>query len=77
VGDAGDGGHEDDGEEGADIEDQQLLLEGPGEGEAEEDDETEENVAADGGAGTSFVRGEADGWGGQLALLSVLRVRCR
>jgi hypothetical protein len=58
VGDAVDGGHEDDGEEGADIEDQQLFLEGPGEGEAEEDDKTEDNVAADGGAGSFFVRGE-------------------
>jgi hypothetical protein len=41
------GGHEDYGEERADIEDQQLLLDGPGESEQKQDDEGEDDVAAD------------------------------
>jgi len=47
LGDAYDNGHENDGEEGADVEDQDLFPEGPGEGEKEEDRDTEEDVAAD------------------------------
>ena len=42
-------GHEDDGEEGADVDDFEDLAEAPGEGEAERDGEDEEDVAADGG----------------------------
>ena len=68
-GDADDEGHENDGEESADVEDQQLFAEVPGEGEQKQDDDAEENVAADRGARPAFVRGEADRWGGQLALL--------
>jgi hypothetical protein len=68
-GDADDERHENDGEESADVEDQQLFAEVPGEGEQKQDDDAEENVAADRGAGPAFVRGEADRWGGQLALL--------
>jgi len=47
LGDACDDGHENDGEEGADVEDQKLFLEGPGEGEKKEDRDAEEDVAAD------------------------------
>jgi hypothetical protein len=45
--DAGDGGHENDSEEGADVEDQELFLEGVGEGEEQKDGDGKENVAAD------------------------------
>ena len=55
--DARDGGHENDGEEGADVEDQELFFEGPGEGEEEEDGDGEEDVAADFGAGSLSRRG--------------------
>jgi hypothetical protein len=48
--DASDGGHEDDSEEGADVEDEELFPEGPGEGEEEKDTDGEENVAAYRGA---------------------------
>jgi hypothetical protein len=51
LGDAGDDGHEDGGEEGADVYDEHLFLEGPGEGEEEKDSEGEEDVAANGAAG--------------------------
>jgi hypothetical protein len=44
--------HENNGEEGADVEDQELFFEGPGEGEEEEDRDRKEDVAADGGAGS-------------------------
>ena len=68
--DAGDDGHENDGEEGADVEDQELFFEGPGEGEKKEDRDSEEDVAADGGAGSLFVGSEVFGRGvGQLSLL--------
>ena len=72
--DLGDGGHEDDGEERRDVEDEQLFLEGPGEGEEEKDADAEEDVAADGYAGFFLASVECDGWGGQLALLWVLTV---
>jgi hypothetical protein len=58
LGEAGDGGHEDDSEEAADVEDQQLFLDGPGESEKKEDDDAEENVTADFSAGPLLVRGE-------------------
>ena len=51
LGDAGDDGHQDGGEEGGDVDDQHLFLEGPGEGEDEKDSESKEDVAADGSAG--------------------------
>jgi hypothetical protein len=70
----GDRGHEDDGEERGDVEDQQLFLEGPREGEQKEDAEAEENVAANGYARFFLTSIECDGWGGQLALLWVLTV---
>ncbi len=57
AGDASDGGHQDDSEERADVEDQQLFLEGPGEGEEEEDADGEEDVAADVAAWTALGRG--------------------
>jgi hypothetical protein len=56
--DAGDCGREDDGEEGADVENQQLFLEGPGECKEKDDDEDEEDVAAYFGAPSLLVRGE-------------------
>jgi hypothetical protein len=67
--DTDDNGHEDDGEESADVEDQQLLLEGPGEGEEKEDGDGEEDIAADGRSGLLLVRGEVREDGGQLVLL--------
>ena len=67
MGDARDGGHENDSEEGADVDDEELFLEGPGEGEKEEDYDAEEKVAADFSAGSFLVRGEVFGCGdGQL-----------
>jgi hypothetical protein len=68
-GDADDDGHEDDGEETADVEDQQLLLEGPGEGEEKDDGDGEEDIAADGCSGLLLVWGEVRKYGGQLVLL--------
>jgi len=61
--DAGDGGHENDSEERADVEDQNLLLEGPGEGEEEKDGDRKEDVAADFSAGSLLVGGEVFGCG--------------
>ncbi|WP_353063543.1 hypothetical protein RBB77_20070 [Tunturibacter psychrotolerans] len=54
----GDRGHENDGKERADVEDQELFLEGPGECEQKDDGEDEEDVAANFGAGSLLVRGE-------------------
>jgi hypothetical protein len=54
VGDVVDDGDEDGGEECGDVEDDELLAERPGEGEAEEDCEAEEDVAANGAAGGGF-----------------------
>jgi len=45
LGDAAYEGHENDSEEGADVEDEELFPEGPGEGEKEEDRDAEEDVA--------------------------------
>ena len=68
--DASDGGHEDDSEEGADVEDQELFPEGPGEGEKQEDRDAEEDVAADFSTGSFLVGGEVFGRGvGQRILL--------
>jgi hypothetical protein len=72
--DAPDGGHEDDSEEGADVKDEELFLEGPGEGEKQEDADAEEDVAADLAAGLLLVGGEVRRRGGQRALLWVLTV---
>jgi hypothetical protein len=69
-GDAGDDGHQDDGEEGADVEDQQLLFERPGEGEEKKDDDAEEDVCASCGPGLLLVRGQVREDSGQLVLLS-------
>jgi hypothetical protein len=49
--------HENDSEESADVEDEELFPEGPGEGEKEEDDDTEDDVAADFSAGSLLVGG--------------------
>jgi hypothetical protein len=51
LGDAGDDGHQDSSEEGADVDDEHLFLEGPGEGEEEQDSDGKEDVAADCTAG--------------------------
>src|SRR5580704_15416421 len=59
--DARDGGHEDDSKEAADVEDQKLFLEGPGEGEKKKDGDREEDVAADFGPGSLFVGSEVYG----------------
>lgn len=67
LGDAIDDRHEDDGEEGADIEDQQLLLEGPGEGEQKQQHDAEEDMAADRGAGLLLIRRQIRNQGCQLA----------
>jgi hypothetical protein len=78
--DAIDGGHENDGEEAADIEDQELFPEGVGEGEKEEDGDREEDVAADFSVGSLLVSGEFFGRGvGQpiSPWLWVLTVGCR
>jgi hypothetical protein len=56
--DASDRGHENDSKERADVEDQQLFLEGPGECEQEDDGEDEEDVAMGFVARSFFVRGE-------------------
>jgi hypothetical protein len=62
-GDAGDGRHEDDSEERADVEDEDLILEGPGEREKEQDADGKEDVAADFGAGALLVGGKVVGCG--------------
>jgi hypothetical protein len=73
-GDAGDDRHQDDGEEGADVEDQQLFLEDPGEGEKEQDDDAEEDIAADRSSGLLLVGGQMWEYGRQLVLLWVMTV---
>jgi hypothetical protein len=76
-GDAGDGGHEDDREEGADVEDQDLFLECPRKRKEEKYGDGEENVAADGCAGSLLVRGEVFRCGvGQPISPSMLAVGC-
>ena len=59
--DACDGGHENDSEERADVNDHQLILKGPGECEEEKDGDAEEDGAADFCAGPLLVRGEVFG----------------
>jgi hypothetical protein len=77
-GDARDGGHEDDREESTDIKDQELLLEGPGQGKQENDDEDEDDIAAGYGACSLLVRCEVFGrWVGQPDSPGMLTVRCR
>jgi hypothetical protein len=49
-GDAVDNRHQDDGEEGADVEDEKLMAELPGQGNQEKGDKGEDDVAADIGA---------------------------
>src|SRR6202042_2005565 len=56
--DAGDRGHKNDGKERADVEDQELFLEGPGERKQKDDGEDEEDVAANFGARLLLVGGE-------------------
>jgi hypothetical protein len=63
--DAGDSGHENDSEESADVEDEELFLECPGESEEEKDRDGEEDVTADFGAGSLLVGSEVFGWIGQ------------
>jgi hypothetical protein len=71
--DALDGGHENDSEEGADVEDEELFPEGEGEGEKKEDGDAEEDVATDPGAGVFFVGGQVFGCrAGQLGSPGVL-----
>ena len=50
LGDASDEGHQNGREESSDVDNQHFFLEGPGEGEQEEDADGEEDVAADGAA---------------------------
>ena len=65
LGDAVDSRHENDSEEGADVEDEELFLERPGKSEEEKDGDSEEDVAADGCAGSLLVGSEVFGWFGQ------------
>lgn len=66
--DAGDERHENDSEERADVENQELFLEGPGEGEEQEDDDAKDDVTADFSAGSLLVGAEVFGCGvGQLS----------
>src|SRR3954447_2125504 len=68
--DARDGGHENDSEERADVEDQDLFPEAPGEGEKEEGRDAEDDVAANFCAGSLLVGREAFCRGdGQRSLL--------
>jgi hypothetical protein len=54
-------GHQYDSEEGADVEDDEFLAEGPGESEEEKDGDTEEDVTACFDAGSLLVGGEVLG----------------
>lgn len=53
-GDAVDDWDEDRGEEGRDVNDEDILAKGPGQQKEESDAETEEDVAADGAPGGDF-----------------------
>jgi hypothetical protein len=67
LGYAGDGGHEDDGEESADVEDEQLFFKCPGKGEKKKNADGEEDVPANFNAGSLLVGDEVFGAGvGQL-----------
>jgi hypothetical protein len=77
LGDARDGGHENDSEEGADVEDEELFLECPGESEEEKNGDGEEDVAADFGAGSLLVGSEVFGRVGQPDSPGMLTVGCR
>lgn len=59
VGDARNDGEEDDREESADVDDFKLFAELPGEGDEQENDKREEDVATDGGRWLFFLRGQA------------------
>ena len=74
-GDAIDDGHQDCCEEGADIDDQQFFLQGPGQGKEEEDADGEKNVAAYVSAGLVGVGDDGGRWGCQRVLLG--EVGCR
>jgi hypothetical protein len=50
-----DSGHEDDGEESADVDDLEDLAEVPGENQSQEDGEDEEDVTADGDVVTAVA----------------------
>jgi hypothetical protein len=79
LGDAVDGGHENDGKEGTDVENQELFFEGPGEREEEKNGDGEEDVAADGIAGSVLGGGKVVGrWVDQRTspVERVLTVRC-
>ena len=69
LGDAVDDGHQDGSEERADVDDQQLLLEGPGEGEDEEDSKAEEDMAADDAARLLLDGSQMGREGDQVELL--------
>jgi hypothetical protein len=67
LGDAGDGGQEDDGEESADVEEKQLFFERPRKGEKKKNADGEEDVTANFSAGSPLVRCKVFGAGaGQL-----------
>jgi hypothetical protein len=62
--DAIDGGHENDSEEAADVEDEKFLSQVEGEGEKEKDGYREEDVAADFRSGVFYIGSEVFGCGG-------------
>ena len=69
-GDAVDDRHQDDGKEGGDVKDHQLLAERPAEGDEQENEEGEEDVAANVAAGVfGVVRIRGGGLRGQGVLL--------
>lgn len=61
--DPADDGHEDDGEERADVEDEELFTQGEGEGKEKQDADGEEDVAADRGARLLLEGSEVAGVG--------------
>ena len=69
AGDTSDDRHENDGEEGADVDHLKLAAELPSEGEKQQDGKGEEDVAADTVAGRLFLWCEVGCRGGQGLLL--------
>lgn len=67
--DAVDDGHQDSSEECADVDDQEFFLEGPGQGEEEQNAYGKDDVAADGPVGFVRIGNEGGRLGGQRALL--------
>jgi hypothetical protein len=61
--DAIDGGHENDSEEAADVEDEEFLSQVEGKGEKEKDGDREEDVSADLCAGVFYIGSEVFGCG--------------